>query len=131
MNSSEIKNLPSHFRPEEKVLNSIGIYTWEELKCLTDKELNQITVRKTCSNHNLNKLRGIAVLICELNISLQDAAILLYIGISSLKTLTKYTPVEILRKIGRLERNLGAADLNAFNYQKIHDLILFAKSKQI
>ena len=56
--------------------------------------------------NNLKKIRAIAIFKKEIGISPPQAYLLLHCGISSIKSLSLFTPYELERKIGRLERTL-------------------------
>ena len=55
---------------------------------------------------NLKKIRAIAIFKKKIGISPPEAYVLLHCGIGSIKSLSKSTPYELERKIGRLERSL-------------------------
>ena len=122
---------PKHFEKEIKVLNSIGIDSWKRLKDLTDINLYKLVSRYNCSVNNLKKLRGVASLICELNIPQEEAALLIHSGIGSCSALAKYTPHELVNRAGRLERKLMTGRDPLINLRKASQLIDKAKSRQI
>ena len=101
-----IRNLPSHFQEEENQLRLKGINNWLELKSLNDEELFGIVQKSRASTRNLIRLRGMATLICEINISQIEAALLLHAGIASITALASMTPSELIHKTSRLERQL-------------------------
>ena len=56
--------------------------------------------------NNLKKIRAIAIFKKEIGMTPPQAYLLLHCGISSLRSLSQYTPYELESKIGRLERIL-------------------------
>ncbi len=126
-----IRKLPTNFKDEEKELQKAGISTWSNLKELRDKELFVLVQRSRASTTNLKKLRAMASLICELDLSQKDAAVLLHAGFSSSKALAASTPQELIQKTGRLERQLNSKLQPVFDLTKANFLIQEARNRQI
>ena len=103
----KLENLPKHLREEIKQLQGRGINDWLSLKALKDKELFALGRKSLATTRNLKLLRGMATLICQINVSESEAALLLHAGISSIEALTSLTPSELVNKVGRLERQLN------------------------
>ena len=59
------------------------------------------------SARNLKRLRGMAALVCVLNLPPQDAALLMHAGIATPAALAACSPERLVRQTGRLERSLG------------------------
>ena len=89
--TKELKDLPKHFQEEQKQLLEQGITDWISLKNLKDEELFLIAQKGLATTKNLMRLRGIATLICDINISHPEAALLLHSGIASVKALASLT----------------------------------------
>ena len=98
---------------------------------LTDNEINQITQKTFATRKNLRRLRCIAILICELEISQGEAALLMHSGVASSKALASLTPQELFNKTGRLERALKTGRKPIVDLEKAHLLIEKAKARQI
>ena len=103
-----MNDLPQSFRHEEADLAAAGIDTWPDLRDLSDLELSRLVRTGRSSARNLHRLRGMAVLVCDLELAPQDAALLMHAGIASASALAKCTPERLVRQTGRLERSLGS-----------------------
>ena len=125
------KELPKHFKVEEKALIKVGIKNWEGLVEIEDREINELAKNERCSVVNLKKLRGIAKLICELRIPMEKAALLIYAGISSSAVLAKYSPQEVISRTNRFERTLNTGREPLLNLREANRLISIARTRQI
>ncbi len=125
--NTNLKNLSRNFRKEEKELLAIGINKWEMIVKLSDNEILNLVKRKYCSHRNLRRIRCIAKLICELNLSQDLAALLMHSGISSVKAITDLNPQEIIKKTGRFERLVRTGREPVMNLEKASKLIKRAK----
>ena len=103
-----LSDLPQSFRDEEKQLQANGIDSWDSLKQLDDLAISRMIRQGRSSARNFKRLRGIATLVCELDLAPQDAALLMHAGIASVTALATCTPERLVRQTGRLERSLGA-----------------------
>ena len=125
-----LKNLPQNFRKEEDALHSIEIDTWKLLSNLIEEEILDLVKNKFCSYKNLKRLRCIAFLKTELNISYNKAALLMHAGVSTINALTKLTPQELIQRTGRFERFLQTGRNPIFNLTIANDVIKKAKAKE-
>ena len=99
--------LPSNYRHEKSFLIEQKILDLDNLSQITDQEINNIQINyPLCSLTNLKKIRAIAIFKKEIEISPPEAYLLLHCGIGSIKSLSRSTPYELEKKIGRLKRNL-------------------------
>ena len=99
--------LPSNFRHEKSFFIQNNLTDFEKLSNLSDLDINKIQRKSSlCTLNNLKKIRSIAIFKKEIAISPPEAYLLLHCGIGSIKSLSKSTPYELERKIGRLERSL-------------------------
>ncbi|QNI94186.1 protein of unknown function DUF4332-containing protein [Synechococcus sp. A15-127] len=105
----EWNDLPQSFRQERTDLEKAGIRSWEALRDLDDLQLSRLVRNGRSSPRNLNRLRGIATLVCEMDLAPQDAALLMHAGIASRRALADCTPEQLVRQTGRLQRSLGIA----------------------
>ena len=103
-----MNDLPQSFRHEQADLAAAGIDTWPDLRDLSDLQLSRLVRTGRSSARNLHRLRGMAVLVCDLELAPQDAALLMHAGIASASALAKCTPERLVRQTGRLERSLGS-----------------------
>ncbi len=102
-----IQELPQSFRREKQELDRAGINRWSTIRALTDLELSQLARSGQASARNLKRLRGMADLVCGLDLPPQDAALLMHAGIATPAALAACTPERLVRQTGRLERSLG------------------------
>ncbi len=102
-----IQELPQSFRREKKELDQAGINHWSAIRDLTDLELSQLSRSGQASARNLKRLRGMAHLVCGLDLPPQDAALLMHAGIATPAALAACSPERLVRQTGRLERSLG------------------------
>ena len=103
-----LHDLPESFRHEREDLIEAELDNWQALSQLGDLQLSQIVRKGRSSARNLHRLRGMAALVCELDIAPQDAALLMHAGIASSAALAACTPERLVRQTGRLERSLGS-----------------------
>ena len=129
-NENNINKLPENFKDEKKVLILKGLTEWNNLKDIDDLEILELVATTKCTERNLKKIRGIALLIVELKVPQEIASILLYAGISSSASLSKYSPQQLINLTGRLERQLNTTRKPLLSLKKAHDLIKLAKSRQ-
>ena len=127
---SKIENLPTNFRDEQKQLFAAGITTWIDLKKLEDKKINQLVNQGRSTTPNLRRLRGIAELVCEIELSPQDASLLMHSGLATISSLSTATPQEIVTKTGRLERRLKNCRNHLVDLAKANDWITKARARQ-
>ncbi len=104
-----IQDLPQSFLREKQELDRAGINRWSRIRALTDLELSQLARSGQASARNLKRLRGMADLVCGLNLPPQDAALLMHAGIATPAALATCSPERLVRQTGRLERSLGTS----------------------
>ena len=122
--------LPTNFRHEKSFFIKNNLTDFEKLSSLSDLDINEIQRKSSlCTLNNLKKIRSIAIFKKEIGISPSQAYLLLHCGISSLKSLSRSTPYELERKIGRLERILRIKTETATSFTLIKEWI--KKSIQI
>ena len=107
--SAPIGNLPQSFRDEHRQLMADGITTWGELQALSDLDLSRIARSGLATARNLKRLRGMAELVCCLNLAPADAALLMHAGIATVPALAAATPQVLVTRTGRLERQLRSS----------------------
>ncbi len=129
-NSSKIEKLPTNYRDEQKQLFEAGVSTWRELKDLEDQRIYQLVKEGRSTTLNLRRLRGIAELVCEIDLAPQDAALLMHSGLATISSLSTATPQEIVTKTGRLERKLKNGRNHLVGLKKANNWITKAKARQ-
>ncbi len=128
---SPIGRLPQSFRDEKKQLIAAGITTWSKLKQLPSKKILELVREGPSTLRNLKRLKGMACLICELDLTPKDAALLLYSGLSTIKALADSTPQELINKTGRLQRQLKSDLPPVINLAQANFWIQKAKARQL
>ena len=101
-----IEELPQSLRREQQELDRAGIKRWSSIRDLTDLQLSQLARSGQASARNLKRLRGMADLVCRLDLPPQDAALLMHAGIATVAALASASPQDVVTRTGRLERQL-------------------------
>ena len=121
--------LPSNFRHEKLFLIENNIFDLTKLSLLKDSELNKILISyPLCTINNLKKIRAIAIFNSSINLSPQEAYLLLHCGIGSIKSLSIVNPHQLIERIGRLERKLGTKTQTRINLSLLKSWINRAKN---
>ena len=120
-------DLPQSFRREQQELVRAGITTWPEVQAIDELQLSRLARSGLASARNLKRLRGIATLVCALDLPRQDAALLMHAGIASISALASCTPERLMRQTGRLERSLGTRRQAVVDLNVARDWIKRAK----
>ena len=121
------KDLPQSFRREQQELLRAGITTWPAVQAIDELKLSRLARSGLASARNLKRLRGIATLVCALDLPPQDAALLMHAGIASIPALASCTPERLVRQTGRLERSLGTRRQSVVDLNVAQDWINRAK----
>ncbi len=128
----KLKDLPKNLINEYNSLLKEGINTWNEVKKLEDTDLNNLLkISKNLSLRNLKFIRGMASLIDELDLPPKDAALLMHSGVSTVSSLALLNPNDLLKRIGRLERQLHTHRNNPINLASAKSLINRARNRQL
>ena len=106
--NSPLQALPQGFRDEERDLNQAGITNWGQLRDLTDQKLSRLVATGRSTARNLKRLRGMAELVCCLEVAPADAALLMHAGFATVAAIATFSPQDITNRTGRLERQLGS-----------------------
>jgi len=129
-NKNFLDFLPSNFRHEKSFFIQNNLTDFEKLSNLSDLDINEIQRKSSlCTLNNLKKIRAIAIFKKEIGMTPPQAYLLLHCGISSLKSLSKSTPYELERKIGRLERILRVKNETDTTFSLLKEWI--KKARQI
>ena len=120
--------LPTNFRHEKSFFIQNRLTDFKKLSRLSDLDINEIQKRSPlCTFNNLKKIRAIAIFKEEIEISPQEAYLLLDCGIGSIKSLSLSTPYELESKIRRLERNLRVKTETDITFSLLKNWIKRAK----
>jgi len=123
--------LSSNFREEEKQLISEEITTWHSLRNLSNQKISHLVQNGRSTYLNLQRLRGIAYLVDELSLTQENAALLIHAGISSASALANLTPQELIKRTGRLERQLYRCKKPTIDLKKASTWIKKAQKRQL
>jgi len=104
--SGTFSDLPASFRDEQRELEKAGICSWPELRALDEQSLSRLARSGRATARNLRRLQGIAVLVCDLELTPPDAALLMHAGLATVTALAAASPQELVTRTGRLERQL-------------------------
>tara|TARA_Y100001978_G_C23633011_1_gene404385 strand:+ start:475 stop:873 length:399 start_codon:yes stop_codon:yes gene_type:complete len=125
---SDLDILPSNFRHEKEFLKKNNLTTWESILNLNKLQISNLLQKKSlCTESRLKKIRAIALFIVELKLTPHQAYLLLHAGIGSLRTLSTLNPYSLMKKIGRLERKIGARTQSDLNQKLLKDWIKRSK----
>ena len=130
-NNLFLKDLPGSFYQEEKILLSNNIKTWDSLLSLSDDEIHRMIYGSLGSIRNIKRLKCIAYFICNLEIEIKEAALLMHSGLISNEAISRLSPQELLQKTGRFERFLQSGRIPLIDLNKAHLLIEKAKKNII
>ena len=122
--------LPQGFRDEQLDLQKAGITNWGQLRELTDQNLSRLVATGRSTARNLKRLRGIAELVCCLELAPADAALLMHSGFATVASIATSSPQEITNRTGRLERQLGGGRAPVVDLAIAKHWILLAKARQ-
>jgi len=121
--------LPINFRHEKKFLMQNGIDSWQDIRLITDLEINQFVQKEClCTESRFKKIRVIATFILDLNLNPHEAYLLLHSGIPSIEALSILNPDILEKKIRRLERILNTTTQSEINLALLKKWILKAKN---
>ena len=120
--------LDKSFKEEKKILFSKGFLTWDSIISLSDKEIESFVKGTLSTSRKLKQLRCIAKLICNLDLSLGEASLLIHSGIPSKEALAALNPQELLHRTGRLERLLKTGRTPVVDLKKASEWIQKAKA---
>ena len=130
MSGTPLHALPQGFLHEQHDLEQAGITNWEQLRDLTDQQLSRLVATGRSTARNLKRLRGIADLVCCLNLAPADAALLMHAGFATVEAIASSSPQDITNRTGRLERQLGSGRAPVVDLAIAKQWILLARTRQ-
>ena len=128
--TAPLRGLPQGFRDEQRDLTEAGITNWGQLSDLTDQKLSRLVATGRSTARNLKRLRGIADLVCCLELAPADAALLMHAGFVTVAAIAGSSPQDITNRTGRLERQLGSGRAPVVDLAIAKQWILRAKARQ-
>lgn len=123
-------SLPASFRHEQTQLLAAGITTWRELRDLKEIQLSKV-VKGQATARNLKRLRGMANLVCDLDLAAADAALLMHAGLATVTALAATDPQSIVQQTGRLERQLNIGRPPVVDLATAQRWIQLARNRQL
>ena len=124
-------DLPQSFRDEQALLVAAGITTWSALKRLEDQDLNRLAKGGLATTRNLKRLRGMAALVCDLDLELADAALLIHSGLATAAALAAASPQDVVHQTGRLQRQLNNHRQSSVDLAMANRWIQLARTRQL
>ncbi len=128
--NASLHALPQGFRDEERDLKQAGINNWGQLRDLTDQNLSRLVATGRSTARNLKRLRGIAELVCCLDLAPADAALLMHAGFATIAAIANSSPQDMTNRTGRLERQLGSGRPPVVDLAIAKQWILLARARQ-
>ena len=128
--NASLHALPQGFRDEERDLKQAGINNWGQLRDLTDLKLSRLVATGRSTARNLKRLRGIAELVCCLDLAPADAALLMHAGFATIAAIANSSPQDMTNRTGRLERQLGSGRPPVVDLAIAKQWILLARARQ-
>ena len=119
----------AHFRQEQRQLERRGLASWAAVAALRDCELRDLAASGEASESRLPRLRGQARLIEEVGLTTGEAALLLYGGVPTPQALAEARPEQLLRQLGRFQRQLLGRDATRLELAEVQAWILRARSR--
>lgn len=98
--------VPHQFRLEVKLLAAAGIGDWPALARVEDAPLRRLAASGLASEARLRRLRAQARLLEDLELTPQEASLLLHAGIPASEALLVADPQRLLNQVHRLQRRL-------------------------
>ncbi len=98
--------VPHQFRHEVKLLAAAGIGDWPALARVEDAPLRRLAASGLASEARLRRLRAQARLLEDLELTPQEASLLLHAGIPASEALLVADPQRLLNQVHRLQRRL-------------------------
>lgn len=125
-----LQKLPQGLRDEQAQLLASGITTWGQLQGLDELQISRLASRGRASARNLRRLKGMADLACLLDLTPQDAALLMHAGLATVTAIAGSSPQELITRTGRLERQLRSGRPPVVDLALARRWILRARERQ-
>ena len=102
----QLHELPQNLRHERDALQDAGLNTWGQVRQLDEIRISRLAASGRASARNLKRVRGMAELVCDLDLAPADAALLMHAGLATVAAIAGSTPQDVVNRTGRLERQL-------------------------
>ena len=102
----QLHDLPQNLRYERDALQAAGLTTWGQVRELDEVRINRLAASGRATARNLKRVKGMADLVCALDLAPADAALLMHAGLATVAAIAGSSPQDVVNRTGRLERQL-------------------------
>ncbi|MEC7896869.1 MAG: DUF4332 domain-containing protein [Cyanobacteriota bacterium] len=102
----QLHDLPQNLRYERDALQAAGLTTWGQVRELDEVRISRLAASGRATARNLKRVKGMADLVCALDLAPADAALLMHAGLASVAAIAGSSPQDVVNRTGRLERQL-------------------------
>ena len=102
----QLHDLPQNLRYERDALQAAGLTTWGQVRELDEVRISRLAASGRATARNLKRVKGMADLVCALDLAPADAALLMHAGLASVAAIAGSSPQDVVNHTGRLERQL-------------------------
>ena len=102
----QLHDLPQNLRYESDALQAAGLTTWGQVRELDEVRISRLAASGRATARNLKRVKGMADLVCALDLAPADAALLMHAGLATVAAIAGSSPQDVVNRTGRLERQL-------------------------
>ena len=102
----QLHDLPQNLRYERDALQAAGLTTWGQVRELDEVRISRLAASGRATALNLKRVKGMADLVCALDLAPADAALLMHAGLATVAAIAGSSPQDVVNRTGRLERQL-------------------------
>ena len=102
----QLHDLPQNLRYERDALQAAGLTTWGQVRELDEVRISRLAASGRATARNLKRVKGMADLVCALDLAPADAALLMHAGLATVEAIAGSSPQDVVNRTGRLERQL-------------------------
>ena len=102
----QLHDLPQNLRYERDALQAAGLTTWGQVRELDEVRISRLAASGRATARNLKRVKGMADLVCALDLAPADAALLMHAGLATVAAIAGSSPQDVVNRTGRLERQL-------------------------
>ena len=128
--AQQLHDLPQNLRYERDALRDAGLTTWAEVRELDEIQISRLAASGRATARNLRRVKGMADLVCALDLAAADAALLMHAGLATVAAIAGSSPQDVVNRTGRLERQLRSGRPPVVDLAVARQWILLAKERQ-
>ncbi|QNJ19563.1 protein of unknown function DUF4332-containing protein [Synechococcus sp. A18-25c] len=102
----QLHDLPQNLRYERDALQAAGLTSWGQVRELDEVRISRLAASGRATARNLKRVKGMADLVCALDLAPADAALLMHAGLATVAAIAGSSPQDVVNRTGRLERQL-------------------------